>query len=123
LKAGLSQRSLRFGHDCAKSVRFVYGQISQNFAIHFDTCQGQTVDETAVRQSLIMAPACCIDTLDPQATEITLAGLPVARGVLVGLIDGLGRCFEQILPAARIAFGSFNDFLVTGVGYCPTFNT
>jgi hypothetical protein len=70
-----------------------------------------------------MAAACSIDTLDPQAPEITLAGLPVTRGVLVGLIDRLCRCFKEILPATGIAFRSLDDFLVTGVGYCPTFNT
>ena len=101
----------------------MHSQIGQYFAIHFDTSQGQTVDETAVRQSFVMAAACRIDTLDPQAPEITLAGLAVARGVLVGLIDRLSCCFVQILPATGIAFRSFDDFLVTGVGYCPTFNT
>jgi hypothetical protein len=101
----------------------MHSQIGQYFAIHFDTGQGQTVDETAVGQSFVMAAACRIDTLDPQAPEITLAGLPVTRGVLVGLIDRLCRCFKEILPATGIAFRSLDDFLVTGVGYCPTFNT
>ena len=101
----------------------MYRQIGQNFAIHFDTGQRQAVDEATVGQGLVMAAACRIDTLDPQAPEITLAGLAVARGVLVGLIDRLGRCSVKILPATGIAFGSFDDFLVTGVGYCPTFNT
>ncbi len=63
-----------------------------------------------------------IDTLDPQSAEIALAVVTVAGCVLVRLIDGLRCDFECVLATTIIAFGLIDDFLVTGVGYCTTFN-
>ena len=100
----------------------MYGQVCQNFAVHFDTGQVQAVDEAGICQSLVMRTDSSVDTLDPQRAEVALAVLAVAGCVLVGLVDGLTGNLEGALAAAIVTFGGLDDLLVTGVSYGSTFN-
>ena len=63
-----------------------------------------------------------VDPLDPQCPEIALPVMPVAGCILIGFINRLRRDFKRVFTASIIAFCSFYDFLVTGVGYGTTFN-
>jgi hypothetical protein len=94
----------------------MYSQVSQYFAVNFDACQVQTVDETAVCQSFVIGANARIDALDPQAAEVTLAIMTVASCVLVCFIDSLCCNFERILATSIVTFGLVDDFLVTAMG-------
>jgi hypothetical protein len=69
-------------HNRVERGGFMYSQVSQYFAVNFDACQIQTVDETAVCQSFVIGANARIDALDPQAAEVTLAIMTVASCVL-----------------------------------------
>ena len=76
-------------HDGTECFGLVDGQVGQNLPVHFDTSQGQTIDEAAVCQCFVVAAHSGVDPLDPQCAEVPLAVLTVARGVLVGFVDRL----------------------------------
>jgi hypothetical protein len=79
----------------------VHGEIGQNLAVHLDPGFRQAVDEARIGHLGIEQADGGVDPLDPQRAEVALAGLAVAGGVLVGLVDRLGGGAE--VGAARAA--------------------
>ena len=100
----------------------MHGQIGQNFAVHLDAGECQAVDEFRVAQIRIDDAHRSVDPLDPQGAEVALAGLTVAGGVLVGLVDRLGGGAEVARARGVIAFRLFQHLLVRGVGDFTGFN-
>jgi hypothetical protein len=123
-RVGLSgQRRLSLLYDRCKCFGLVHGQISKNFAVHFDTGQVQAVDEAGIRQLGVMGAHSRVDPLDPQGAEVALAVLAVTGCVLVRLVDGLTRNFERIFATAILTFGCLDNFFMTGVSDHTTFCT
>ena len=54
---------------CCKSFCIINSHVSQNLSVHFNTCQLQSIHEFAVGQTI--DSCCCVDTSDPQLSELT----------------------------------------------------
>ncbi len=100
----------------------MHGQIGQNLPVNLNTRQAKPIDKARIGHRLIMTTHGCVDPLDPQGPKVALPVMPVAGCILIGFINRLRRDFKRVLTTSIIAFRSFYDFLVTGVGYGTTFN-
>jgi hypothetical protein len=60
-------------------------------------------------------PDSSVDTLNPESAEFPLANAAVAIGIFAGLVDSLFGDAEDVFTAAIIAFGGFDDLIVTGL--------
>src|SRR5690606_3630645 len=81
----------------------------------------QAGNQTAVGQTVLTSTS--VDTSDPQSAELTLALTAVAVGVLASLDYRLLGNTEHTRTSAVIAFGEFQNFLVTATSYDATLNT
>ena len=97
------------------------GEIGENLAVDLDAGLVEAVDETAIGQAVLADGG--IDALDPQRTEIALAGLPVARRILHRFLDGLLGDADGVLATAIKALGGLHNLLVLGVGGNAAFHT
>ena len=85
-------------------------EVGQDLAVDFDPGRGQAGDEPAVRQ--VVLPGRRVDALDPQPPELTLAGAPVAEGVLAAAHHLLVGGAERAALVAVVALGLLEDLLV-----------
>ena len=70
-----SQLGLDLLHDARKSGLVVHGDVRQHLAVDLDAGLADAVGELAVRQAALTGG--CVDTRDPQRTELTLASAVV----------------------------------------------
>ena len=103
---------LHFFNDSLESFRVVQGQVGQDFAVDFDTGLVQLVDEHAVRH--VVFTDGCVDTDDPQGSEVTLLVPSVAVSVGLSFFVGVFRHSPDILSGSELTFGLFEDFLAPG---------
>src|SRR5690606_11179443 len=93
----------------------------QNLAVDLDGSLLQASDQTAVGQAV---DACAgVDTGDPQSAELTLLLTAVTVGVLAGLDHRLLGNAEYARTRTVVAFGEFQNLLVTTTGDDATLNT
>ena len=60
-----------------------------------------------------MLACTCVDALNPQAAELTLAELASDVSVLEAFFDGVLGDRPNVLPGTVVPFGHFQDFLPT----------
>ena len=75
-----------------KRIRIMHSDICQHFTVNGNICKIQTVDQTAVGQTV--QPCGRVDASDPQCAKLALALPTIAIGVLAGLDDSLFGSLE-----------------------------
>ena len=103
---------LHFLDDGLESFRIVQSEVGQHFTVDLDTGFVQLVHEHAVRH-VILADG-CIDTDDPQGSEVTLLVPSVAVSVGLSFFVGVFRHSPDILSGSELTFGLLEDFLAPG---------
>src|SRR3990167_5771805 len=98
--------------DRGKGTAFVHRQVGHDLAVEFDPGELGAVNELRIGQPLGADRG--VDPLDPQRAEIPLFDLPVAVGILTGLLDRLAGDPDGVLAATAIALGLVEDSLVLG---------
>jgi hypothetical protein len=71
--------------ECGKCCLVVHGELGEDLAVHLDAGFLEALDEPVVGQPVQTRSR--VDTGDPQASEVTLPGAPVAVGVDEGVGD------------------------------------
>src|SRR5262249_25414627 len=88
-------------------------EVRQDLPVNLDVCLLQALDEPAVGPAL--TPDGRVDADDPQAAELALALLAVARRVGERVEEGLLRRLDQPRARALPALGVLEESLVAGV--------
>src|SRR6056300_1246904 len=115
----LGQCCFSFLNNSAKRCLLMNSQISQYFTVDLNVSLFQTSDQTAVREAV--NAACCVDTRNPQSTELTLTLTTVAVSVLTCFDDSLFGNSEYTATSAVVTFSLFQYFLVTCTSLYTTF--
>ncbi len=99
------QKSSRFclGNNSLECFRMVHGQISQYLTINFDTCLVQCTHQFRIRHSF--QTSSCVDTLNPQCTEITFLVLTVTICVGQSFFPSIFGYSPYVLSCTKITFG------------------
>ncbi len=100
--------------------RLVERQVGQNLPVEPDAQLFQPGNETAVADSL--RPASRIDSLDPEAAELTLVGFSVAIGVGESLFNGMASRAVEARASAPVSFGQIKYLFSAGPGLRAAFN-
>ncbi len=96
-------------NDGLKSSGIIESEVGKDFAVNLNTC---FVDKThELRVGEVFKACSCIDTLDPESTEITLLILAVAVGVGKTLFPGILGYGPHIAAATEVTTGKFEYFL------------
>ena len=98
-------------HHSLEGLGVVHGEVSENLAVEFDARLGQLTHECTVGHAVLAST--CIDALNPQAAELTLAELPSYVCVLKAFFDGVLGDRPNVLPGTIVPFGHFKDLLAT----------
>ncbi len=105
--------------DFRKSCRIVHRHIGQDFSIQLDTGFFQSVHECGVVH--IVQTARCVDTDNPEFSELSFFLFSVAVGVDEASFDLLFRFSEVFSSSAVEAFGKLQNFLVSASSYDSCF--
>ena len=98
-------------HHGLEGFGVVHREVSEDLAVEFDARLGQLTHECAVGHAVL---ACtCIDALNPQAAELTLAELSSDVSVLEAFFDRVLGDRPNVLPGTVVPFGHFEDLLAT----------
>ena len=108
----MKRELLHLFDDSLESFRVVQGQVGQDFTVDFDTGFVQLVNEHAVGH--VVFTDGCVDTDDPQGSEVTLLVPSVAIGIGLSLLVGVFRHSPDILSGSELTFGLLEDFLAPG---------
>lgn len=104
-----------------KSGRIGYGKIGQSFSVQTDTGALQSLDESAVGE--MVHPRRCIDSDDPEPSEISLLRPSIAVSVHQGLIDRIGCRPKQFAPSAPESFGQLKYLFPAPSGFKSSFDS
>ncbi len=96
---------LRRGQGCnlCKPGRIRNGQIRKNLAVKLNAGPFQTIDKLAVGN--IVHAGACIDSGNPESSEITFALPAIPVGIHQRLVYRISGRAKQFTPAAPEAFG------------------
>ena len=98
--------------DGLESLGVVEGEVGKNLAVNLDARLVQLVHEHAVRHVIFTDG--CVDTDDPQGSEVTLLVPSVAIRIGLPLFVGVFRHSPDILSGSELTFGLFEDFFAAG---------
>ena len=98
-------------HHCLEGFRVVHGKVCKDLAVELDARLGQLAHECTVGHAVLAST--CIDALNPQAAELTLAELASYVCVLKAFFDGVLGDRPNVLPGTVVPFGHFKDLLAT----------
>ena len=87
-------------------------EVGQHFTVDLDTSLVQLVHEHAVRH-VVLADG-CVDTDDPESSEIAFLVPSVAISVGLSFFPGVLCHSPDVLSGSELTFGLFKDFLAPG---------
>ena len=105
----MKQRSLHFVHHCLEGVWVVQGQISQHLAVQLNLRFAALAHELGVAHAVLAST--CIDSLNPERTELTLLEFASNVCVLKAFLDCVFGNSPDVFPGTVVPFGHFQDFL------------
>ncbi len=92
-----------------ESLWIVHSEVGKYFAIELDVVFVQLAHKDRVGDAIDAAT--CVDTVDPQRTELSFLGFSIAVGVGLTFFPlVLGYC-PNVFTSAPITFGAIEDFL------------
>lgn len=100
---------LHFVDNSFEGCGVVEGEVGENFAVDLDARLVDEAHEFAVAEVFLTGG--CVDTLDPEGTEVALLVLAVAVGVGETFFPGVLGDGPHVAAATEIAAGEFQDFL------------
>lgn len=92
-------------HYSFKGLRVIHGQIGQNFATEFYIVLMNFSHENGIRHSILTCSS--INTLNPQAPEISLFGTAVTIGILLPFFIGIFCNRPNIFSSPELALNQF----------------
>ena len=98
-------------HHGLEGVGVVHGEVGEDLAVEFDARLGQLTHECTVGHAVLASA--CVDALNPQAAELTLAKLTSDVCVLEAFFDGVFRDRPNVLAGTVVALGHLEDLLAT----------
>ncbi len=87
LSTGLCQSCFRFFDQSGERYFVEYSDVSQDLTVDFNRGFFQAIDEFAVRNTVLTC--CCVDTCNPQLTELTFTLTTVTVSVLTSFDNSL----------------------------------
>ena len=103
------EAGFRLLHDSGEGGSVNDGEVSEDLAIELDVGEFKAFDEAGVGQTFV--PDGSGNTLNPEATELSLTLLTVTILVLTGFVDGIFRVAVKLGTEAAEAFGTEEDAL------------
>ncbi|CED76195.1 conserved hypothetical protein [Klebsiella pneumoniae] len=111
LSTGLCQSCFRFFDQSGERYFVEYSDVSQDLTVDFNRGFFQAIDEFAVRNTVLTC--CCVDTCNPQLTELTFTLTTVTVSVLTSFDNSLEGNAVYARTRTVVAFSLFQNFLVT----------
>lgn len=99
------QKLFHLFHNGFESILVVHGKVGQHLPVDFDVVFLQQVDQLGIGKTF--QPCCCIDTLNPERTEISLFLFSVTVGILLPFLPGILRYCPYIFTRTEITFCQF----------------
>jgi hypothetical protein len=107
--ASLLELGLGLLNDDRKPLGVDNGELRENLAVKPDLGFFQSVHEAAVRKTVYAG--CCIDSSNPESTEIALLNLAVAEGVIQSTVDRLCGTAKKFAACTSVPFGQLKNLV------------
>ena len=96
-------------NDSLECLCVVYCEVSKSLTVEVDACLVECADELRVRKTLCTSG--CVDTLNPESTELTLFATTVGKCVCEAFLVGVFGNGPNVLASTELTFYALQNLL------------